>query len=59
MAAAAGIGKMMAKYPDAAGIKWRYYMCPNCRGFHITKAPQDNPEYQKRKWMAGVNNPTN
>ena len=47
------LGVMLAKYPENALKQWRVYECPVCRGFHITKEQQDNPEYQKRRWMAG------
>lgn len=48
------LGKMLATYPDAPLHQWHVYECPVCRGFHLTKQPQDNPEYQKRRWMAGL-----
>ena len=54
IAAAAGVGKMMFKYSNAAQTQWRWYQCPVCRGYHITKEDQENPEYQKRKWMSGL-----
>lgn len=50
----AAIGKMRATYPDAAQVNWKWYQCPICSGIHITKENQDNPEYQKRRWMSGL-----
>jgi hypothetical protein len=54
--ASCAIGKMRVYYPDAALVDWKWYQCPICRGYHITKQSQDNPEYQKRRWMAGLDN---
>lgn len=48
------LGKMLGTYPDAALHQWRVYECPVCRGFHLTKEQQDKPEYQKRRWMGGL-----
>lgn len=50
------IGRIKGTYPDAAQLPLRAYECPVCRGFHITKEQQDKPEYQKRRWMAGLDN---
>jgi hypothetical protein len=52
--ASCGIGLMKARYPDAALVEWHWYKCPICAGFHVTKQKQDNPEYQKRRFMAGA-----
>ncbi len=54
IAAFCAIGKIKFKFNDAACTDLRPYECPICAGWHLTKAPQDNPEYQKRRWMAGL-----
>jgi hypothetical protein len=45
---------MLGQYPENALKQWRVYECPVCRGFHLTKEQQNNPEYQKRRWMGGL-----
>ena len=47
------IGTIQGRDPNAPR-NLRAYECPVCRGWHITKEQQDNPEYQKRRWMAGL-----
>lgn len=51
--AACAIGTILGRDPNAPRTL-RAYECPVCRGWHITKEQQDNPEYQKRRWMAGM-----
>ena len=53
IAASGGIGRMLAKYPDAANHTWRSYLCPVCRGYHISKHKPNEPQIQKKRWMLG------
>lgn len=52
--ASCAIGRIKGKDAEAALLNWHTYECPVCRGYHITKQSQDNPEYQKRRYMAGL-----
>lgn len=48
------LGTMLGKYPENALKQWKVYCCPICAGYHLTHQSQDNSEYQKRRWMAGM-----
>jgi hypothetical protein len=49
------IGRIKAKYKDAACTDLRAYECPICRGWHLTKKPYDDPQAQKNRWLSGQN----
>jgi len=49
------ISRIKFKYKNAACTDLRYYFCTNCRGWHLTKKPLNDPHIQKLKWMSGQN----
>lgn len=52
--AGVGIGRIKAMSEENAKLPLRWYHCPNCKGYHITKQPPENTEYDQRRLMAGM-----